>query len=568
MCICLALGLPAPAQAASPETQITEAFATGSLAAAVKGQINRAGQTTITYDLVYGPATSAWCTSSGASGAPAWATPSAPLTSAYTLVLLEIDLQGLSPGTQYCASLIISYGASTTASAQASFTTASTSTLSANSQAMLTRINELRTQAGLAPFVDDPAIAQAAGDHSNYWNLNAPPGPENILSYHEETPGAPGFTGHWPAERCEAVGARCASEDMSMGDGPVDAVNSWIATPFHGRQLTDPNDTIAGGDQVGNGPDVIDFGRLPQASEGWPPLLLQAPLGYPNNVYDGNRGLVYGEAPDPLVECNALNEGTALTYPLGAALTLRIPPDEAHFGATLSAMTLTRLPDGQSLSLCNLWSMSNKTRNAPHGEPAVFQAVPDQPLAANTRYQATATYTYPSSGAPLSFSWQFQTTARDQTCYASEPCARQISEEPSQSGTRRPSLARLRFAPPAFKPATRGATISRMRTGSIVTYTDSTSATTEFAVLRETQGRRRGRSCVSPPGQVRHARLCVRLVQVDRFTHHDTAGSNTFRFSGRVRGHALALGRYDLRAVARLSQATSQPVTASFRVVH
>jgi hypothetical protein len=51
------------------------------------------------------------------------------------------------------------------------------------------------------------------------------------------------------------------------------------------------------------------------------------------------------------------------------------------------------------------------------------------------------------------------------------------------------------------------------------------------------------------------------------FSHTDTAGNNTLRFTGRVHRHALPPGTYQLTAVASSNRTTSKPKTASFRIV-
>jgi len=44
------------------------------------------------------------------------------------------------------------------------------------------------------------------------------------------------------------------------------------------------------------------------------------------------------------------------------------------------------------------------------------------------------------------------------------------------------------------------------------------------------------------------------------------AGFNTFTFTGRIRGRALAPGRYRLLVTSRADGRTSTPVTIAFRI--
>lgn len=89
-------------------------------------------------------------------------------------------------------------------------------------------------------------------------------------------------------------------------------------------------------------------------------------------------------------------------------------------------------------------------------------------------------------------------------------------------------ITKLRVKPSTFRPASSGASIAAA-TGALVSYSDSAAATTTFTVQR-----RSGRHMFKTVG---------------RFTHMDAAGSNRFRFTGRVSGHALAPGHYRLKAV-------------------
>jgi YVTN family beta-propeller protein len=132
-------------------------------------------------------------------------------------------------------------------------------------------------------------------------------------------------------------------------------------------------------------------------------------------------------------------------------------------------------------------------------------------------------------------------------------------------------ITRLRINPRAFAPDRRGASITRARrrkTGSRVNYNDSQAATTTFTVLRAVPGVKGGRRCVRAPrkGKVRKGRRCTRLVRVGAFTHRDRKGSNSFHFTGRVRGGKLAVGRYLLRARPRFAGRNGNTATTSFRI--
>jgi sugar lactone lactonase YvrE len=106
-----------------------------------------------------------------------------------------------------------------------------------------------------------------------------------------------------------------------------------------------------------------------------------------------------------------------------------------------------------------------------------------------------------------------------------------------------PALISLRLSPRAFRAARRGPSISP-RAGTRVTYDLAAPARVRFAVQRAVRGAYR-----RVPGG---------------FAHQGSAGANSFRFSGRVRGRRLRPGRY--RLVARIPGSTAAK-RSRFRIV-
>lgn len=64
----------------------------------------------------------------------------------------------------------------------------------------------------------------------------------------------------------------------------------------------------------------------------------------------------------------------------------------------------------------------------------------------------------------------------------------------------------------------------------------------------------------------KHAHHCTRDVSKGSFSHQDSAGSNSFNFSGRVGGHRLSLGNYEVKATPKLGALTGKTVSAKFKV--
>jgi hypothetical protein len=90
-----------------------------------------------------------------------------------------------------------------------------------------------------------------------------------------------------------------------------------------------------------------------------------------------------------------------------------------------------------------------------------------------------------------------------------------------------PRLTRLRIGPESFRPGRHGG-ITSASGPARVSYYDSQAASTTFTIVALERRRH---------------------ITVARFIHHDHVGLTTFFLTGRVHGHALAPGRYLLRAV-------------------
>ena len=84
---------------------------------------------------------------------------------------------------------------------------------------------------------------------------------------------------------------------------------------------------------------------------------------------------------------------------------------------------------------------------------------------------------------------------------------------------------------------------------------------------RAVTGRRVNRRCVAQRRSNRTKPRCTRYVTVrGSFTRAGRAGANSFRFTGRLRGRKLSLGRYRLTAVAANANGRSRAATTTFRI--
>jgi hypothetical protein len=137
----------------------------------------------------------------------------------------------------------------------------------------------------------------------------------------------------------------------------------------------------------------------------------------------------------------------------------------------------------------------------------------------------------------------------------------------------KPSLTRLSLSPKTFRAASRGGSVARTRRrvipiGTKVSYRLSQAATTTFTLERAATGRRVNRRCVAPRRSNRTRPRCTRYLRVSgSFTRVGSAGANSFKFTGRLRGRKLSPGSYRLTGVASNANGKSSAVTATFKIV-
>lgn len=121
----------------------------------------------------------------------------------------------------------------------------------------------------------------------------------------------------------------------------------------------------------------------------------------------------------------------------------------------------------------------------------------------------------------------------------------------------------LRVSPRRFRAARRGAAFAgraRTHVGASVTYVDSGTGQTTFTISAYVHARCRG-------GAARHVRRCTRRVVLARFVRTDSVGTNGFRLTGRLRGHALKPGSYLLTATPQSGLGARGARSAHFQIV-
>jgi inosine-uridine nucleoside N-ribohydrolase len=132
-------------------------------------------------------------------------------------------------------------------------------------------------------------------------------------------------------------------------------------------------------------------------------------------------------------------------------------------------------------------------------------------------------------------------------------------------------ITRLSLRPSVFVAAPSGPSavrsVSERKYGTVLSYRDSQPAITSIRLLKSVLGHRRGKSCVKGAGSKTHAKRCFVLVSIGYFTHQDVAGMNRFRFTGRIHGHRLAPGDYELEMVPHNVAGNGTMRSKSFRIV-
>jgi hypothetical protein len=262
---------------------------------------------------------------------------------------------------------------------------APSSALALSESDWLGRINEIRQGSQLPPVVDEPAWSAGILAHERY--LRGTPPSYTTGSYeslHTENPASPFYT---PEGAKEAE-----SSDLGSGDTNVEAIDDWLAAPFHAIGMLRPGlKRVAFARSPGSGNAGLDvISGLEEGEHGVPARQVLFP-GADSTIDLARYG---GESPPPTETCEQQHPGAdydGAGLPLIALLTA---PAETGLSATLG------LPDGGQISssgadLCIVTADNFVTRDTVYGptgheilsgDKAVF-VIPRQPLVAG-RYTA------------------------------------------------------------------------------------------------------------------------------------------------------------------------------------
>ena len=214
------------------------------------------------------------------------------------------------------------------------------------------------------------------------------------------------------------------------------------------------------------------------------------------------------------------------------------------------------------------WDFGDGT-TSPNGGPT-----PTHTYAAPGDYTVRLTVT-DEAGCSMAFVFTGQTASCNGGPAATTTRTVTVAASPSPPGVSPPTqaptpvLSALTLTPNAFYAAPSGPSIAKKRFGTTVSYRVAQPGTTTFRVQRATRGVRKGKLCVKAPRHTkRHIKHCTRYATLPgSFSHRDVVGRNSFRFTGRLNGRKLKIGRYLLVATQRSDAGvTGRPAIAGFRV--
>lgn len=122
-----------------------------------------------------------------------------------------------------------------------------------------------------------------------------------------------------------------------------------------------------------------------------------------------------------------------------------------------------------------------------------------------------------------------------------------------------PALSKASITPRRFHAGQR-------RAGTTIVWHDTSVAVATLRIFRIASGRAVRRRCVAVTQRNRRNRACSRFIPLGSLIHADQAGVNGIQFKGRLRGRALAPGRYRLTIRAANPKGRSRTLTLTFTV--
>jgi uncharacterized protein YkwD len=268
--------------------------------------------------------------------------------------------------------------AATSASATPSATpSAPASTLANDAKEMLRVHNELRAAVGAPAVRSDERVTLAAQRHAEYLAQN------NALG-HDETPGAPGFSGVFVHDRLAAQGYTdaTASEVATSFSSGTEGVRSLWVLPYHRLGLMHPHAVVAGWGHAEIAGRSITVGVLVYDFAAPAPDRVRAP------------------APDQRVAGTYSGEEIPDVLPAGASRPVGYPIMVIYSSARAVDFRGARITDAAGRDF------------AYHVVPQLYErdyvaVIPASPLVPGTRYRVHLELTV--AGADMVEEWEFET---------------------------------------------------------------------------------------------------------------------------------------------------------------
>lgn len=268
--------------------------------------------------------------------------------------------------------------ASASPAQSASATPSAAATPNANDPAAMLRAhNELRAAVGAPAVRADERVTVAAQKHAEYLARNGALG-------HDETPGAPGFTGVFVHDRLAAQGYADAnaSEVATSFSSGTDGVRSLWVLPYHRLGLMHPHAIVAGWGHAEIAGRTITVGVIVYDFTSTAPDKVRAP------------------APDQRVAGTYSGDEVPDVLPAGASRPVGYPIMVVYSSA--------RAVDVKSVRI----SQVNGPDFAYHVVPQLYERdyvaiVPAAPLAPGARYHVRLELTV--AGADMVEEWEFDT---------------------------------------------------------------------------------------------------------------------------------------------------------------
>jgi uncharacterized protein YkwD len=189
-------------------------------------------------------------------------------------------------------------------------------------RAALDKVNSYRSEVGVPPLTEDPAVAEGAEAHAYYYLFNFGRPQLQGLSIHTEDPALPGFSGENSLlrDRHFGYGGTRGGEVIDQIGTPEGSVQVWMDSVYHRFPLLARETTVAGYGRAQLGIANLAVLDLGVAEPGSGDAIVYPRPDQTTVPGSFNRG----EVPDPVPAGASYPVGYPVTLQVGAAQTLSV----------------------------------------------------------------------------------------------------------------------------------------------------------------------------------------------------------------------------------------------------